>query len=59
MGEEVRVTRPQLLAVTMPQRWVKLHLALDALSKTYGISTERVRQIEERALEKLKQMATN
>jgi RNA polymerase sigma-32 factor len=32
---------------------------LDVLSKTYGISTERVRQIEERALEKLKQMVMN
>jgi RNA polymerase sigma-32 factor len=32
---------------------------LDVLSKTYGISTERVRQIEERALEKLKKMVTN
>lgn len=32
---------------------------LDVLSKTYGISTERVRQIEERALEKLKSMVAN
>jgi len=32
---------------------------LDLLSKTYGISTERVRQIEERALDKLKKMVMN
>lgn len=38
--EEVLVVQPRLLAVTMPQRWAKLLLALGALSKTSQLTVK-------------------